>query len=118
MVNDSWKKQGDLARLPLYVPSSANNYTYWRGTAYHISGTSSTFFEKGDFLCLRELSLSYTVPRNFLQKYKLSNVRLNVTGSNLHYFTNYKGMNPESGGNDGGRYPMPKNVSVGVSVSF
>jgi TonB-linked SusC/RagA family outer membrane protein len=118
MIDRSWKKPGDIASLPLYVPSSANNYTYWRGTAYHISGTSSTFFEKGDFLCLRELSLSYIVPRSLLQKYKLSNIRLNVTGSNLHYFTRYKGMNPEMGGNDGGRYPMPKSISVGVSVSF
>nr|WP_184174660.1 TonB-dependent receptor [Rhabdobacter roseus] len=117
MVDKSWKQQGDVASLPAYAWGTGN-YSLWRGSANHQTTTNSEYYEKGDFLCVRELTLSYTVPSVLLQKIKLSNLRFNVTGSNLYYFTQYKGLNPEEGGLDTGRYPIPRNITFGASVSF
>jgi TonB-linked SusC/RagA family outer membrane protein len=117
MVDKGWAQQGDIASRVQYIPGTGN-YSYWRGSAYHLTSTNSEFYEKGDFLNLREVTLSYTVPSAIVQKLRISALRFNVTGSNLHYFTNYTGMNPEDGGNDQGRYPLPRNLTFGALVSF
>lgn len=114
-INDdvlrSWQNQGDITDIPKY---------YWADQAAqnNIFRGNSQFYERGDFLALREVSLSYTLPKNLVKKLKMSGVRFNVTGNNLHYFTRFKGLNPEEGGQDDGRYPVPRNIIFGANVSF
>ncbi len=55
----------------------------------------------------------------------MSNASVYVTGQNLCYFTGYSGVSPEPAvdtyygqGIDNGRYPTPKTVLMGVSVTF
>ena len=117
MIDMGWKEQGDIAERPQYIPGTAN-YSYWRGSAYHLTSTNSEFYEKGDFFALREVTLAYQLPSSWTERIKLKNVRINVTGSNLYYFTKYKGMNPEDGGIDQGRYPIPRNFSAGIKAAF
>lgn len=117
MIEMGWTQDGDIAERPQYVPGTAN-YSYWRGSAYHLSSTNSKFYEKGDYFALREVTLAYQVPSAWTERIKLNNVRVNVTGSNLYYFTKYTGMNPEDGGTDQGRYPIPRNFSVGLKAAF
>lgn len=110
----SWKKQGDVTDIPQYVyaDQQVRNRMY-RG------GLGNTFYyEKGDFLAIRELTLSYDLPKNLLQKVKISGLRINVTGNNLHYFTKFTGLNPEFGGNDNGRYPIPRNIIFGLNLTI
>ena len=115
-VDNSWKEQGDIAEYSRF---------YWGGERVqrnNFNGTTNTgnsvFFESGDFLCVRELTLSYSVPAQLLSRLKISNLRFNVTGNNLHYFTSYKGLNPEEGGRDDGRYALPRNIIFGANISF
>ena len=111
VVDRSWKKQGDIADMPRH---------YWagdRGQQNVIRG-NSLFYESGDFLAVREVSLSYNVPSKFIQKAKLSSLRFSITGNNLHYFTKYKGLNPEDGGTDNGRYALPRNIIFSANISF
>ena len=116
MVTKGWHKQGDKAEYPQYV-SGTGNYSYWRGTQNYLNQTTnSMFYESGNFLCIREVTLSYNVPLQ--KKSKLKDLEFNITGSNLYYFTKYDGMNPEDGGVDNGRYPMPRNLTIGASISF
>lgn len=107
----SWQKQGDITDIPrfYYADQQASNNIYRGG-----NGTS-LLYKKGDFLALRELTLSYNLPENLLKKI---NLRLNVTGNNLYYFTKYTGPNPEDGGRDGGRFPIPRNIIIGLNASF
>ncbi len=110
----SWQKQGDVTDIPRYywADQQASNNLY-RGGNY-----TSFLYEKGDFLSLRELTLSYDLPKNLLQKAKISALRVNVTGNNLHYFTKYRGVNPEEGGRTYGRFPIPRNIIFGVNVTL
>ncbi|MFD1140272.1 SusC/RagA family TonB-linked outer membrane protein [Larkinella insperata] len=117
MAEKSWKRQGDVASMVQYQPG-IGNYSNWRGTANHLTTTNSIYYESGDYLCLREITLSYSVPSALMQRLKISNLRFNLTGNNLHYFTNYKGLNPEDGDRDNGRYPIPKNIAFGASLTF
>lgn len=118
MAAKGWHQSGDIAEYPQYIPG-VGNYSYWRGAQnYSNATTNSMFYESGNFLCLREVTLGYNLPAQLLQKIKIKGIRLNITGSNLHYFTKYDGMNPEDGGIDTGRYPMPRNITLGASVTF
>ena len=76
------------------------------------------YYEDGDYLAIRELTLSYSLPKNIVKKMCLSGLRFSVSGNNLHYFTKYKGLNPEEGGKDNGRYAVPRNVIFSANVSF
>ncbi|MBL7700355.1 MAG: TonB-dependent receptor, partial [Chitinophagaceae bacterium] len=116
VIDHSWRKPGDIAQLPRYYNDGhwvqRNNFNGTKVAA------SSEFIESGNFLCVREVTLSYNIPSRLMEKWKIQNLRLNLTGNNLHYFTKYMGLNPEEGGMDDGRYAMPKNVILGLSVTF
>lgn len=108
MAKNSWKQQGDQASMPCYI---------WN-QAYNLPVNCNIYVEKGDFLCLREMTLAYELPRRLLRKIGLAGVRVHVTGNNLHYFTDFKGLNPEEGGQDNGRYPIPRNIITGISITL
>lgn len=107
-ISKMWKEQGDVTMVPRYV----------RHNAFGNIRPNSQYYQKGDFLAIREVTLSYTLPKNLTDQVKLSQVRLNVTGNNLHYFTNYFGPVPEEGGQDNGHYPIPRTFTFGINVSF
>lgn len=104
----SWKKQGDITDTPRYI---------WQNQQENLR-ESQLNVEKGDFLAIREISLIYLLPNAIARSLSLSSLRVNLTGSNLHYFTNYSGLNPEGGGNDYGRYPNPRTFTFGIQASF
>ncbi|RIH65517.1 SusC/RagA family TonB-linked outer membrane protein [Mariniphaga sediminis] len=117
----SWLNQGDKTDIPRYYwADQAAQANYWRGDPRNINNGagSSQNYEKGDYWAIRELTLSYQVPYRFYKDIGLQNLRLNVTGNNLKYFTDYTGFSPEEGGIDHGRYPLPRVIQFGVKASF
>ncbi|MEN6453687.1 MAG: TonB-dependent receptor [Prolixibacteraceae bacterium] len=112
-VLDAWRpdnKQTDVPRF-VFVDPHVNHGDF--GSAR----TNSRYWEKGDYLCLRELTLSYDFPGSLIKPY-LNSLRMYVSGSNLIYFTKYSGAMPEKGGEDLGRYPLPRVYTFGIDVSF
>lgn len=108
----SWQKQGDVTNIPRF---------YWADQSAHnnIYRGNSIFYERGDYLCIREITISYSLGTSPLfKKIGFSSFRIYATGNNLTYFTNYSGLSPESGGTDDGRYPNPRNYILGVNISF
>lgn len=110
-IKNMWKKQGDKAALPRYVWQDAQG-------DFKFPDFMTYYFQKGNFLALREVSLSYQLPDKLLDKIKIKGVRLNLSGQNLHYFTKYRGSNPEEGGRDNGHYPVPVNFVFGAKISL
>ncbi|PWJ58148.1 TonB-linked SusC/RagA family outer membrane protein [Dyadobacter jejuensis] len=109
-VTRSWQNQGDITDIPRYYWADQNQKSnLYRG--------NSNYYEKGDFLCLREISLSYMLPESIANKLKMSNVRFHATANNLKYFTKFTGLNPEEGGTDTGRFPMPRNFIFGLQLT-
>jgi TonB-linked SusC/RagA family outer membrane protein len=107
-IERSWKEQGDITNTPRYL---------FQNSQGNIS-RSSEYYEKGDFLALREVTLGYTLPASLLRKANISACRIHITGNNLHYFTKYRGPMPEDGGADNGRYPNPRTFILGVNISL
>jgi TonB-dependent starch-binding outer membrane protein SusC len=89
---------------------------------------SSRFIYSASFVRLRNVSLSYNVPRSLLQKIKMNSARVFVAGQNLLLFTPYKGWDPEvnaddivtniAQGYDFYTAPQPRTVTVGINIGF
>ena len=124
---DCWTAENPDTDLPKsYYDDSTNKKNIYRDTAgsdiTSVDNRSSRFYEKGDYLALRELTLSWKLPAKWISKIHITDASLYVTGQNLFYITGYSGTSPEAPlvypGVDTGRYPTPRTVLVGASVSF
>jgi TonB-linked SusC/RagA family outer membrane protein len=56
-------------------------------------GTTDQFYQQGDFVKLREVSVTYTVPERLLRG--ISRASLTLAGRDLHTWTKYPGLDPE-----------------------
>ena len=108
----SWQKQGDITDIPRYYWADQNaQWNVWNNRG------NSRFYQSTDFLCLREVTLAYSLPKNLLNRIGLTDVRLNFTGSNLIYFTKYEGLSPEQTDTETA-YPNPRSYIFGASITF
>ena len=123
-VLDSWTPTNTDTEWPRFVFVNGTK-NVWRGGEGAGYGDSSSllnagndkFWEKGDYLALREVTLSYDVPSEYF-KDVIKRLNIFVTGSNLHYFKGYTGETPEVGGIQYGSFPVPKTVTIGINLTF
>lgn len=117
-VLNTWSPSNPNGTLPRYYwANQGRNY----GTDASGNNAAANFWEKGDYLMLRELTLNYEVLPSFLTetlKGKLKGLRVFVSGSNLIYFTGYSGNFPEIGGVDSGKFPLPRRLTVGTTITL
>ena len=95
-----------------------------KGTSAALFSIFENWIEKGDFVKLREISVSYLLTPGF---WKLNNVRLILSGRNLFSIDNYSGYDPEINaagqstavrGFDFVEVPIPRTILFGVNVNF
>ncbi len=107
-----WTGEGSTNQYPIYRLSDQHNYK-----------SSDLYVHNGAYLRLANLTLSYTLPTQWVNKLGLSNFRLYVMGENLFTATKYHGFTPEVGdgtaiGIDYGNYPVARTWTVGFNVSL
>ena len=83
------------------------------------------WLESGSYLRVRNLELSYTLPKNILSKVSFNNARIYISGQNLLTITKYKGLDPDvqgtgiiSRGFDAGNWPSSRIISFGIQADF
>jgi TonB-dependent starch-binding outer membrane protein SusC len=105
-----WRNPGDITEIPRADPS-----------VYFLDNTTR-FVENGSYWRLRNVQVSYNLPRSILQKIKVANLRVFIQGQNLVTITKYRGYDPEvfGGGslNAGAQYPSLKTVTAGINLGF
>ena len=104
-----WQKPGDVTDVPRRI----NNYQYG-------NYGSSRFMKDLNYLRLKSLSLSYSLPTKWIQKAQLNNVRIFVSGSNLLTWTSYKFADPEMPIDGIPTYGLPnlKTVTFGIELGI
>lgn len=112
-VRKAWTTPGQVTE----VPRLDNNSTH----ATNIGQSYSTrWLTKSDYLNLRSITLSYTLPKKLLSPMHIKNVRLNLSAENLFMLKARQGLNPQ--GNYTGvtynEYLPARNITVGLNVSF
>ena len=113
---NSWTQDNKNAPLP-ELGQIANDWHYF--------GSSACMFD-GSYFRIKQIQLGYTLPRNIIQKIRLSNLRFYVSLDDMITFTKYPGLDPESAtttsangmGFDAGSYPVMKKVLLGATITF
>ncbi|WP_289114497.1 TonB-dependent receptor [uncultured Bacteroides sp.] len=109
-VLERWQGEGTSNSMPRAVFGDPNQNTR----------VSDRFVENGSYLRLKNITLSYTFPKQWLQKARIENARLSLSCENVATITGYSGFDPEVGinGIDQNRYPISRTFSVGLSFNF
>ncbi|MEM9075383.1 MAG: TonB-dependent receptor [Bacteroidota bacterium] len=118
-VLNVWQQPGDQAFIP--SPNSSTISTF--------NQTSSAQIADGSFVRLKNVTLAYTLPRDFIDRTFLTNVRLYVTGTNLLTIKSddLDGYDPEASnradgagtqGQDFFTVPQASTFTLGMNVTF
>ena len=101
-----WREPGQITNIPRADQA--------------IETETTRFVENGQFLRLRNVSLSYELPKTLISKAKFSSVRIFVQGQNLVTWTKFRGYDPEITGGTltGAQYPALRTVTAGLSIGF
>ena len=91
---------------------------------------SDFYVEDGSYVRLKELRLTYNLPKKLISKWKLSNCSVSLSAYNLLTFTGYSGLDPEVGkvigtesnninmGVDHGNYPQARTFTIGLKIGL
>ncbi len=101
-------------------PSTSMPRMYWGwGAPSRISRNSSWYLQDGSYIRLKNLTFGYTITNEFMNQRGIENLRVYFSGDNLFTITDYRGLDPERGGNGYlVNYPQNKIYSFGVNVKF
>ncbi len=105
---------------------SAYDENYWQGAGNSVGGGQEVDIEDGGYTKLRQVSLTYEVPKTLLNKWRMTMLSLTVFGNNLHTWTKYDGVDPETSlsgpsnaqGLDFFNNPGTKNYGIRLNVGF
>ena len=105
-ATNSWTPEtADVANYPrLTTLDNSNNYR-----------ASTFWYRNGDFIRLRTVELSYSIPRSFLIKQSIRNIKLFVRGVNLFTWDFIKIVDPETLSNG---YPVMKSINLGLNINL
>ena len=137
LVKDTYKNYGIDANGDIYLVTDPAELTALNANAkypnffseYGIA--SSDFIEDASYLRLQTLTIGYTFPQKWMQKIKVSNLRVYFTGSNLFCLAGYSGLDPDvntnfDAGGDGfptpnydyNAYPKARTFTFGLNLTF
>jgi len=93
---------------------------------YDVNSNNEYWVEDGSFVKLRELAISYSVPRDVINRIAgnfIKDAKLSLIGRNLFTWTNYTGYDPEVGSIrnpvDGvNTYPLFRQYSASLTLKF
>jgi hypothetical protein len=104
---DHWKPENLNAKYPRLTYGSVANNIH----------TSTFWLQDATYIRLKNIQLGYTLPKQWLSKANLENVRVFVSGYNLLTFDDVSPFDPEAVGS-AWYYPQQKSVSGGISITF
>lgn len=108
-----------------------NPNTEWVAGYYPVTGhdgrrTGTNGVQNASYMRLKTAQIGYSLPKNWLSKIRMQNLRLYVSGYNLLTFTGLENIDPErptSGGTGAAsvefyNYPVNKSYTIGATVKF
>ena len=110
-VLQAWTPQNSGSTIPALSNANSNNETRF----------STYFVERGDYLKLRSAELGYDIPKRWLDKARIEELRIFFVGTNL--FTVFKksgsqAYTAQDPSLPGSIYPQATNVTFGLNISL
>jgi TonB-linked SusC/RagA family outer membrane protein len=127
-LGNYWTPENTDAYLPRYVSRLAN-----RSGSMLVEAPQTKYLQNVAYLRLKNIQIGYNLPANLISKIGASNIKVYFSGENLwtisplykitrDYDVENEGPSDillsGGGSGDGFNYPMMKNVTFGLSVTF
>lgn len=122
-LTDAWTVPGDekFTNIPVVLDSrfirNNSNYAY----AYNAYNYSTETIAKGDFIRLKDISLTYDLPRDVVKKMKMNNLglRFNIINPWLIYADKrLNGQDPEFVNSGGVALPITRQYTLTLRMGF
>ncbi|OAV67123.1 Outer membrane cobalamin receptor protein, SusC/RagA family [Bacteroidales bacterium Barb6] len=125
-----WQKPGDVTDIPRLTTykgepnannGGANNY------GGVVANLSSRYLNDASFIRLKNISLSYNVPKSLTSKLHLNGLKATASASNLFTLTSYTGLDPEvsaqssnqnTAGYDWATVPQPRTYQLILNITL
>jgi TonB-linked SusC/RagA family outer membrane protein len=112
---DYWTVNNDNATMPGAL-----------ATAFGQRSFSSRYIEDGSYLRLKTVQFGYNLPKEILNKFKVTSARFYISGQNLLTWTKYSGPDPEvstkqsptTPGFDFSAYPRARVITIGANFTY
>jgi TonB-linked SusC/RagA family outer membrane protein len=108
---DRWQKPGDIAKHPQRI-WLGNNESWWP--------SSSRFLLDNNFLRLKEITFSYSLPKALVSKLKINNITVYAQATNYLTWAQQDVCDPEQRSDGLTSYEMPNNKTLqfGLEIGF
>lgn len=112
IANDHWTETNKDAYWPRAWDRESMYWTAWEGA-------NTFFFEKGNYLRLKNIELGYTLPERLTSTLLIKKARFYVSAQNILTFHTLHFYDPEANtGNYVSYYPIMKVINFGATLRF
>ena len=129
-----WQEGGNVINLTDYLQDDGRTSEDWGSPAWakrydgYIKGVIAPYIEDASFVKLREVSLNYVIPREWVEKLRsVKTANLGISARNLFMWAPYRGLDPEvanfgsaaiRNNLDVTPYPPSRSVFLNLSLGF
>ncbi len=118
-----WIVPGDeqFTTVPSFPSKDVWHYNYSGDNAYALYNNSTHRVAKGDFIRLKDISLSYTFPKAWLKNVKIQNASISLSTNNIWLIYSDKklnGIDPEFFNAGGVALPIQRTYTFSLNVNF
>jgi TonB-linked SusC/RagA family outer membrane protein len=123
LVGNTWTPENTGAKFPIAMYNNGNGLG--SGTMVNANGANMTDLALFDasYLSVKNITVGYNLPKEWLSRLGVSNVRIFASGDNLLLFTSHSGLDPRMsllGGFDVDNYVYPflRTYNLGINIDF
>ena len=118
-----WTVSGDekITNIPVIADKRMNNNDNYLSYAYNAYNYSTARIAKGDFIRMKEISLSYDFPKSWLKPLKVNDLSLKLQATNLFLIyadDKLNGQDPEFYNTGGVAAPVPRQFTLTVRLGI
>lgn len=115
-IGSNWHK--DI--LNAWTPENKNTNVPIMDGAQNSNSQSSRFLINASFFNIRNISLGYTFPKEWMKAISASSARIYVSADNVALFSKRKGMDPRqyAYGYSAANYSAIRTLSFGINLNF
>ncbi len=106
----------NIYNMEFWTEENHSNVYPRNGIGAEVYPYGMSYYRKNNFLRLQDISLSYRLPKQKIQKYKLNNVEVFMNIKNLATWTNWIGLDPEF--SDQLEVPQTTTYMFGVKIGL
>jgi TonB-linked SusC/RagA family outer membrane protein len=120
LIGNTWTPENTNAKFPMVLYNNGNGYG--SGTMTPNGWTDLALFN-ASYLSLKNITIGYSFPREWLVKLPVSSLRLFASGDNLLLLASHSGIDPRMslvGGFDVDNYVYPylRTYNLGINLDF